>query len=99
MLFAISCPLERLADNDILQLCPHVCHLLADTGCDLSGGRLYYLLYNAFLNKEGKAAIIPLFNDFMRSKTTYLQQESTVKNHIYFTAGRLAQRIRVVMES
>lgn len=55
--------------------------------------------YGIFLNKEGKAAIIPLFNDFMRSRTTYLQQEASVKNHIFFTAGRLAQRIRVVMES
>lgn len=54
--------------------------------------------YGIFLNKEGKAFIIPAFNDFMRSTTTYLHQESTVKNHIYFTAGRLAQRIRVVME-
>lgn len=54
--------------------------------------------YGIFLNKEGKAFIIPLFNDFMRSTTTYLHQESTVKNHIYFTAGRLAQRIRVTME-
>lgn len=54
--------------------------------------------YGIFLNKEGKAFIIPQFNDFLRSATTYLHQESTVKNHIYFTAGRLAQRIRVTME-
>ena len=50
--------------------------------------------YGLFLNKSGKAFIIPLFNDFMRTKRNYLQQETTVKNHIYFMAGRLAQRIR-----
>ncbi len=54
--------------------------------------------YGIFLNKEGKAVLIPLFNDFMRRKTTYLHQESSVKNHIHFTAARLAQRIRVTME-
>ncbi len=54
--------------------------------------------YGIFLNKSGKAFIIPAFNDYLRSTTTYLHQESTVKNHIYFTAGRLAQRIRAVME-
>lgn len=54
--------------------------------------------YGIFLNKDGKAFIIPAFNDYLRSTATYLHQESTVKNHIYFTAGRLAQRIRAVME-
>jgi len=54
--------------------------------------------YGLFLNKKGKAFLIPLFNDFLRSKRTYLQQESTVKNHIYFLASRLAQRIRATME-
>lgn len=50
--------------------------------------------YGLFFNKTGKAFIIPLFNDFLRTKRSYLHQESTVKNHIYFMAGRLAQRIR-----
>jgi len=54
--------------------------------------------YGLFLNKQGKAFIIPLFNEFLRSKRTYLNQESTVRNHIYFLAGRLAQRIRVSQE-
>ena len=51
------------------------------------------------VKRNGKTYFIPLFNDFLRRTTTYLHQESTVKNHIYFTAGRLAQRIRVVMET
>ena len=52
--------------------------------------------FGLFLNKEGKAFIIPLFNDFLRSKRNFLNQESTVKNHIYHLANLLAQRIRVV---
>ena len=53
--------------------------------------------HGLFLNKNGKAFIIPLFNDFLRSERNYLNQESTVKNHIYFLAGRLAQRIRATV--
>ena len=53
--------------------------------------------YGLFLNKQGKAFIIPLFNDFMRKPLPYLGQESTARNHIYFMAGRLAQRIRATM--
>jgi len=53
--------------------------------------------YGLFLNKTGKAFIIPLFNDFLRSERNYLQQNSTVKNHIYFLGARLAQRIRATM--
>jgi len=53
--------------------------------------------YGIFFNKEGKGMIIPAFNDFLRSKRSYLGQESTVRNHIFFMAGRLAQRIRVTM--
>lgn len=55
--------------------------------------------YGFFLNKEGKAFFIPLFNEFLRSKRHYLNQESTVRNHIYFLAGRLAQRIRISHEN
>ncbi|AEE53931.1 CRISPR-associated endonuclease Cas1 [Haliscomenobacter hydrossis] len=50
--------------------------------------------HGLFLNKEGKAFIIPLFNNFLRSTRTYFDRESTVKNHIYFLAHLLAQRIR-----
>lgn len=53
--------------------------------------------YGLFLSKPGKAFLIPLFNDFLRSTRKYLQQESTVKNHIYALAARLAQRIRATM--
>lgn len=53
--------------------------------------------FGLFLNKHGKAYIIPLFNDFLRSKTTFLNQESTIKNHIYHLAGRLSQRIRATV--
>lgn len=55
--------------------------------------------YGIFFNKEGKALIIPEFNNFLRSKRTYLGQESTVRNHIFFMAGRLAQRIRATMSN
>ncbi|MEZ5038515.1 MAG: CRISPR-associated endonuclease Cas1 [Saprospiraceae bacterium] len=50
--------------------------------------------HGLFLNKEGKAFLIPLFNDYMRQTITYLDREATVKNHIYHMAGRLAHRIR-----
>jgi CRISP-associated protein Cas1 len=53
--------------------------------------------YGLFLNKEGKALIIPLFNDCLRSTRRYLNQESTVRNHIFHMAGRLAQRIRATV--
>ena len=53
--------------------------------------------HGLFLNKTGKVFIIPLFNDFLRSEREYLNQNSTVKNHIYFLAGRLAQRIRITV--
>jgi CRISPR-associated protein Cas1 len=53
--------------------------------------------YGLFLNKEGKALIIPLFNDYLRSTRSYLGQESTLRNHIFHMAGRLAQRIRATL--
>lgn len=52
--------------------------------------------YGLFLNKTGKAFIIPLFNDFLRSERSFLNQESNVKNHVYFLMQKLAQRIRYV---
>lgn len=54
--------------------------------------------HGLFLNKKGKAYIIPLFNDFMRSERKYFNREATVRNQIYFLAGRLARRIRTSME-
>lgn len=54
--------------------------------------------FGIFFNKQGKAFIIPKFNEFLRNQRDYLGQESTVKNHIYSLSGRLAQRIRSVME-
>jgi len=50
--------------------------------------------YGLFFNKTGKAFIIPLFNDFLRQERTFLNRESTNKNHMYHLAGMLAQRIR-----
>jgi len=50
--------------------------------------------YGIFLNKDGKALFIPLFNEFLRSERKWLNREATVKNHIHFVAGQLAQRIR-----
>lgn len=52
--------------------------------------------YGLFLNKTGKAFIIPLFNDFLRSERTFLNQQSNVRNQIYFLMQKLAQRIRHV---
>ncbi len=54
--------------------------------------------HGLFLNKNGKAFIIPLFNDFLRTTTHFLGQEAVVRNQIYFLCARLAQRIRVFME-
>lgn len=50
--------------------------------------------HGLFLNKAGKAYFIPLFNDFLRSTRNSLNREASVRNHIYFLASRLAQRIR-----
>lgn len=50
--------------------------------------------FGLFLNKSGKAYIIPLFNDFLRSPRLFLGNETSVKNHIYQLAAKLAQRIR-----
>lgn len=50
--------------------------------------------YGYFLNKTGKAYIIPLFNDFLQSERRFQERQSTVRNHIYRLAGQLAQRIR-----
>ena len=55
--------------------------------------------HGLFLNKEGKAFLIPLFNDYLRQTITYLEREAIVKNHIYHLAGRLAQRIRTHEEA
>lgn len=50
--------------------------------------------HGLFLNKKGKAYLIPLLNDFLRQDLTYLGREASAKNQIYYLAGRLAQRIR-----
>lgn len=52
--------------------------------------------HGLFLNKEGKAFLIPLFNDYLRTKQLWLKREASFKNHIYFLAGQLAQRIRAM---
>lgn len=53
--------------------------------------------FGLFLNKHGKAFIIPLFNNFMRKEIKFQNKETSVRNHIYNMAGRLAHRIRVVI--
>lgn len=55
--------------------------------------------YGLFLNKNGKAFIIPLFNKFLRTEISFLKRQSTFKNHIYFLCSRLAQRIRSTIET
>lgn len=54
--------------------------------------------HGIFLNKEGKAFFIPLFNNFLRTETTYLRRSAIRRNHIYYLAGQLAQRIRKAEE-
>jgi len=55
--------------------------------------------HGIFLNKEGKAFFIPLFNDFLRSERKYFERQATVRNHVYFLAAQLARRIRTLMEA
>lgn len=50
--------------------------------------------HGLFFNKVGKAYIIPLFNDYLRSPKRYFERESSVKNQIYYLAGQLAKRVR-----
>lgn len=50
--------------------------------------------YGLFLNKSGKAHVIPLFNNYLRSEKRAFNVDTTVKNHIYNLAGKLAQRVR-----
>ena len=50
--------------------------------------------FGMFLNKNGKAYIIPLFNDYMRKNKSFLSRELPVKSLIHLLASRLAQRIR-----
>ncbi len=50
--------------------------------------------FGVFLNKTGKAFFIPLFNDFLQETRRFLNRESSHRNHIYYLAGRLAQRMR-----
>ncbi len=50
--------------------------------------------HGLYLNAEGKAVLIPHFNDFLRSTRSCFNRESTVRNHVYHLAALLAQRIR-----
>ena len=50
--------------------------------------------FGLFLNKEGKGFLIPLFNDFLRTKSTWLNREATFKSHVYFLSGQLANKIK-----
>ena len=45
------------------------------------------------LTGKGKVLIALVFRNFLRRKITFLQQEASVKNHIYFAAARLAQQV------
>lgn len=46
------------------------------------------------LDKEGKAFLIPLFNQWLRSERTHDNRKTNVKNHIYQLAARLAAKLR-----
>jgi len=54
--------------------------------------------HGIFLNKAGKAHIIPLFNKWLRKEIKYLDREASTKNQMYFICGRLANHIRAEIE-
>lgn len=47
-----------------------------------------------FLNKAGKAFIIPLFNNWLRTERLWANKKTSVKNHVYQLAGRFATKLR-----
>lgn len=53
--------------------------------------------YGLHLNKNGKAFIIPLFNQFMLTDRIFGEQRTSNKNHIYQFCGLLAKQIRFFM--
>ncbi|MFK7947310.1 MAG: CRISPR-associated endonuclease Cas1 [Saprospiraceae bacterium] len=54
--------------------------------------------HGLFLNKNGKAVIIPLFNQFILSQRFFGEQRTIVKNHIYQLCGQLTKQIRFFMK-
>lgn len=50
------------------------------------------------LSREGKSVLIPAFNDYLQERIRWLDRESSRRNHIYYLAGLLAQRIRTYDE-
>jgi CRISPR-associated protein Cas1 len=50
--------------------------------------------HGLFLNKNGKALIIPTFNEWQRQTKRFNQRDATHRNQIYHTAGLLASRLR-----
>ena len=54
--------------------------------------------FGYFFNKKGKAYIIPLFNAYLRSTKRFQARDTSVKNHIYNLAAKLARRIRTFDE-
>lgn len=77
---------------------PWIDHLLAEQALlnTIQNNHFSHNQHGITLNKHGKAFLIPLFNDFMRSPKKWLDKEVTVQNHIYHLAGQLSQRIRSV---
>ena len=55
--------------------------------------------HGLFLNKHGKAYLIPAYNNFMKRVRFFQGMRSTNKNHIYHVAGQLARKIRSMDES
>ncbi|MEM6966361.1 MAG: CRISPR-associated endonuclease Cas1 [Bacteroidota bacterium] len=55
--------------------------------------------FGIFLNKHGKAWLIPRFNEWLHQPRKFLNREATTKNHIHHLAGLLAKRIRVDIPS
>lgn len=55
--------------------------------------------YGVILNKEGKAFLIPCFNEWLRSERLWGGKKTSVRNHIYQLAGRFANKLRQEAEA
>jgi CRISP-associated protein Cas1 len=50
--------------------------------------------HGVFFNKSGKAVLIPHFNAWLRETKRFQERDTTIRQHIYNTAGLLSSRIR-----
>ena len=50
--------------------------------------------HGVFLNKKGKAILIPRFNAWLKEPKRIFEREATIRNQIFQAAGRLSRTIR-----